>query len=289
MAGIEEAYNQFVKRISSKEEEVHPYDPQDEYGDPQTGDKKIPLIQGIIPGHDFQNTMPNFYMQKPYYNYQNIPNQYDQNQPYYQQELSGGGATGYPPIKNFDYNEDQDELGNNMFGQTIADNKNELFFGPVEKGKTLPVIEGGGTRELKDYIKNQTTRGLGIGYSGPESGLTAIKPLFNTGDRRPLLEGYYKPDENRMFSGSISPTQQSINYAYGGDDESSSGMNIGFSRDKQFGSPYYMLNFGARYENGGRVNMSDGGEVDTNLTRTIPPVHGPSPYGIESMFKKRYN
>jgi hypothetical protein len=98
MAGIEEAFKKFVKRISSKEE-VHPYEPQDEYGDEQTGEKTIPVIQGIAPEYGYQNTMPNFYNQKPYYNYQNIPNQYDQNQPYYQQELAYGGLTKtVPPV-----------------------------------------------------------------------------------------------------------------------------------------------------------------------------------------------
>jgi hypothetical protein len=94
MAGIEDAFEKFIKRISSKEE------PQSEYGEPQTGEKRIPLIQGISPEYDYQNTMPNFYMQKPYYSYQNIPNQYDQNQPYYQQELAYGGLTKtVPPVR----------------------------------------------------------------------------------------------------------------------------------------------------------------------------------------------
>jgi len=35
---------------------------------------------------------------------------------------------------------------------------------------------------------------------------------------------------------------------------------------------------------GGRVNMSYGG-----LTKTIPPVRGPNPQGVESLFKRRYN
>jgi len=94
MAGIEDAFEKFVKRISSKEE------PQSEYGDPQTGEKRIPLMQGIISGYDYQNMMPNYYSQQPYYNYQNIPNQYEENKPYYQQELAYGGLTKtVPPVK----------------------------------------------------------------------------------------------------------------------------------------------------------------------------------------------
>jgi hypothetical protein len=40
----------------------------------------------------------------------------------------------------------------------------------------------------------------------------------------------------------------------------------------------------ANMANGGRVSMSNGG-----LTKTIPPVRGPNPQGVESLFKRRYN
>jgi hypothetical protein len=33
---------------------------------------------------------------------------------------------------------------------------------------------------------------------------------------------------------------------------------------------------------------ADGGHVETHLTTTIPPQHGPNPYGVASMFKQRY-
>lgn len=119
MAGIEEAFKNFVNRVSQKEqredksaergfqygggaigyanggyppvEQDSIYLPQSEFGDQQTGEKTIPLIQGMMQGYGYQNTMPNYYMQRPYYNYQNIPNQYEQNQPYYQQGLANGG------------------------------------------------------------------------------------------------------------------------------------------------------------------------------------------------------
>ena len=52
MAGIEEAFEKFVTRVSSREE------PQDEYGDAQTGDKMIPLYQNKIPGYDIYESMP---------------------------------------------------------------------------------------------------------------------------------------------------------------------------------------------------------------------------------------
>jgi hypothetical protein len=129
MAGIEQAFKDFVKRVSEKEnqdqvsgergyqygggaigynhggrinyssgsgyppvEMPNPYEPQNEFGDKQTGEKRIPIMQGIMQGHNYQNTMPIYQMQEPYPNYQNIPNQYNQNQPYYQQGLADGGG-----------------------------------------------------------------------------------------------------------------------------------------------------------------------------------------------------
>jgi hypothetical protein len=35
-------------------------------------------------------------------------------------------------------------------------------------------------------------------------------------------------------------------------------------------------------------HMASGGHVQTHLTTTVPPQHGPNPYGIASMFKSRY-
>jgi len=84
MAGIEEAFEKFIKRISSKEE------PKSEYGDLQTGEKRIPLMQGIKRGYDFENTMPNYYNQR--YDYENeMPIYKDERYSIPQQELANGG------------------------------------------------------------------------------------------------------------------------------------------------------------------------------------------------------
>lgn len=44
---------------------------------------------------------------------------------------------------------------------------------------------------------------------------------------------------------------------------------------------------GYSFARGGYV--SKGEPVNTDLTRTIPPVRGPNPQGVESLFKKRYS
>jgi hypothetical protein len=36
-------------------------------------------------------------------------------------------------------------------------------------------------------------------------------------------------------------------------------------------------------------SFADGGSVQTGLTKTTPPVSGPDPQGVESLFKRRYN
>jgi hypothetical protein len=71
MAGIEQAFENFVKRVSSQEE------PQSEYGEPQTGDKRIPIYQNINPGYDVYESMPT------------------RGGNYFQQDLAYGGRAGY--------------------------------------------------------------------------------------------------------------------------------------------------------------------------------------------------
>jgi hypothetical protein len=179
-----------------------------------------------------------------------------------------------------DENEIREEDVLSIFGQKLAGPvKGELFLEPVEKQKRTILPESGGSRELREYIKQQMPKGLGIGYSGPDYGLMAVKPLFNEVDKRPLVQGYYKAGENKFIRGSAGPKEQTLNYSLGDynlDDERTSGMDIGFSRNTQMGKPEYMFNVGARFANGG-------------LTKTVPPASGPDPQGVETLFKRRYN
>ena len=55
-------------------------------------------------------------------------------------------------------------------------------------------------------------------------------------------------------------------------------QNSPVSRFNQVQDPRSMMAYG------GRVSMSNGG-----LTKTVPPVRGPSPQGVESLFRRRYN
>ena len=179
-----------------------------------------------------------------------------------------------------DENEIKEEDILSIFGQKLAGPvKGELFLEPVEKQRATILPESGGTRELREYVKQQTPKGVGIGYSGPDYGLMAVKPLFNEMDKRPLVQGYYKAGEDKFIRGSVGPKEQRLNYSlgdYSPNDEGTSGMDIGFSRNTQMGRPEYMFNVGARFANGG-------------LTKTVPPAKGPNSQGVESLFRRRYN
>jgi len=150
----------------------------------------------------------------------------------------------------------------------------EFFFGPVEKKDSSILPPEGGVKELKQFIKGQTPKGLGIGYGGPDYGLMAVKPLFNEQDRRPIVQGYFNPSENVNIRGSLGPTEQRLNYLYG--NPNASNINVGFTRNTQMGRPEYMLNFGARFADGG-------------LTSTVPPAKGPDSQGVETLFRRRYS
>jgi hypothetical protein len=221
-----------------------------------------------------------------------IDQEYGPEPGFYQQfknygDYAEGGIAGYQyggkaknKLKNDeDENEIKEEDILSIFGQKLAGPvKGELFLEPVEKQRATILPESGGTRELREYVKQQTPKGVGIGYSGPDYGLMAVKPLFNEMDKRPLVQGYYKAGEDKFIRGSVGPKEQRLNYSlgdYSPNDEGTSGMDIGFSRNTQMGRPEYMFNVGARFANGG-------------LTRTIPPVRGPMPQGVETLFKRRY-
>jgi hypothetical protein len=150
----------------------------------------------------------------------------------------------------------------------------EFFFGPVEKKDTPILPTEGGVKELKQFIKGQIPRGVGIGYGGPDYGLMAVKPLFNEQDKRPLVQGYFNPSENTNIRGSLGPTEQRLDYSYG--NPNASNVNVGFTRNTQMGRPEYMLNLGARFADGG-------------LTKTVPPAKGPDSQGVETLFRRRYS
>jgi len=236
---------------------------------------------------DLMEKDPLDYLEREYGPEENLY-QYEEFKGFIEPDYANGGiasfANGGKAKNKLKNDEDENEIKEedilSIFGQKLAGPvKGELFLEPVEKQRATILPESGGARELREYIKQQTPKGVGIGYSGPDYGLMAVKPLFNEADKRPLVQGYYKAGEDKFIRGSVGPKEQRLNYSlgdYSPNDEGTSGMDIGFSRNTQMGRPEYMFNVGARFANGG-------------LTKTVPPAKGPNSQGVESLFRRRYN
>ena len=140
---------------------------------------------------------------------------------------------------------------------------NEYFMGQGQPQYVSPVVQGQGfnKRDLKDftkqYLQSQTSLGGGIGYQGPEYGVVAIKPFVGP-DRSALLQAYYNTDnEGSKIQAMLSPKEQQIGYT------GNTGTTFSAGRNTFQGSPYYTLNLSKSFADGGRVSMSDGGLTTT--------------------------
>jgi len=90
---------------------------------------------------------------------------------------------------------------------------------------------------------------------------------------------YYGPEEKRFTLGFNNIPKFGEKQITGGYQSPYGNFNIGLSRN-----PYgnqYTANYG--------INFANGGHVNTHLTTTIPPVRGPNPQGVETLFKRRYS
>jgi len=254
MAGIEQAFKNFIKRVASQEE------PTNEMGEQQTGDKTIPIYQNIKPGYDVYESMPT------------------RGGNSFQQELANGGrinyssGSGLPPVE-----EDQAEQ---LFGENIQTVPTGFSFG---MNNTTPVYQegqppiSGGIRDLKNYV-NSTMGNMNpqLGYTDTNFGgnISANMNPFTNAPKTYSANAYYGPEQNRYTLGfNNAPTmgakQLSAGYEgpYG---------NINLSRSSDPMNRNLMLNLSSSFADGG-------------LTTTTPPDSGPDPQGVESLFKRRYN
>jgi len=245
MAGIEEAFEKFVTRVSSGEE------PQSEYGDPQTGEKRIPLMQGIKRGYDFENTMPNYYNQR--YGYENeMPVYNDDRYSIPQQELMGGGVASMFRERP-EYSLGGPTKAIRKIGEPIQqESAAGLVFnpGPYEGPYEGPYILGG-PRPGQYYQSSPITSITGPDGAIPRPGM----PMMSSPSTQTLQTDV-----------STNPIAKALEMA-------------GFTREE------IMRILGQQgFADGGRVSMSDGG-----LTTTVPPDKGPDSQGVESLFRRRYN
>jgi hypothetical protein len=135
---------------------------------------------------------------------------------------------------------------------------NEYFMGQGQPQYVSPVVQGQGfnKRDLKDftkqYLQNQTPLGGGIGYQGPQYGVVAIKPFVGP-DRSALLQGYYNTDnEGSRIQAALSPKEQRIDYT------GNTGTTFSAGRNTYQGNPYYTLNVNKQFADGGRAGYADG-------------------------------
>ena len=140
---------------------------------------------------------------------------------------------------------------------------NKYFMSQGQPQYVSPVVQGQGfnKRDVKDfakqYFQNQTPLGGGIGYQGPEYGVMAIKPFVGP-DRNALLQAYYNTDdEGSRIQAALSPKEQRIDYT------GNTGTTFSAGRNTYQGNPYYTLNITKPFANGGRVSMSEGGLTKT--------------------------
>ena len=309
MAGIEEAFEKFVTRVSGREE------PQSEYGEPQTGEKRIPLMQGIISGYDYQNTMPNYYNKR--YDYENETPVYDDdryNIP--QQELMGGGVAsmfrerpGYqmggitPQLNPFASREETLE-------EAIA--RGEIFYNPITGIEINPLtgVDVPGGRVLQSILDSQQqfmqqpqqsqipqTQSPQLSYNEIQKANYArrIGELEDKFARQGTSSTKYIQDMTNLLaqmktSGGIDPLGAMQSKYYTGPSSGSvsegRGIDANFviNRAQQSEREAAARVTPTRMADGGRVSMSEGG-----LTTTVPPAKGPDSQGVESLFRRRYS
>ena len=219
---------------------------EDEFGEPQTGDKRIPIYQNIRPGYDVYESMPTY------------------GGDYFQQQIANGGRVGYG------------------FGGIISKFINALKPQAAQSAIPTTPVAPVDTDVVADLVASSNS--TMPSNSTTPSDLTT--PFISTKPFLPVM------NSNISFGGLASLLAEAlkmgilkyadggqVGYQYGG---GAIGYSSGGLAPITSGVP-----IAPGYAYGGYI--SQGEPVNTDLTRTIPPVRGPNPQGVESLFKKRYN
>ena len=216
MAGIEEAFEKFVKKISDTEEESE--------------NKNLKFGRDVYAPEEGLFFKP---VQK--------------NQSSFAERLRSDPRLS-PPLPNMRERDLTPE-------ERIRLGDNQYFMSQDRPEYASPVVQGQGfnKRDVKDfareYIQTQTPLGGGIGYQGPEYGVMAIKPFVGP-DRSALLQAYYNTDnEGSRIQAMLSPKEQQIGYT------GNTGTTFSAGRNTFQGSPYYTLNLSKSFADGGVASM----------------------------------
>ena len=196
----------------------------------------------------------------------------------------GGGAIGfsgggYPPVE-----EDNQSI---EYGRDIRTVPTGFF---ANVNRPMPVYEegqptiSGGLRDLRSMMSNINPQ---VGYTGINYGadVSAMMNPFTNMPKSYSANAYYGPEQDRYTLGlqtvpTVGAKQITAGYEgpYG---------NISLNASKDPMGRNIMANYNYRFADGGYI--SKGEPVDTNLTRTVPPVKGPNSQGVETLFKRRYS
>jgi hypothetical protein len=249
MAGIEQAFKNFVKRVSSSEEPVN------EIGDAQTGDKRIPIYQNINPGYDVYESMPTRGVN------------------YFQQDLAYGGRAGYAgggkPTR-----EDSPILQINPMEKDIQFSQDPT----MEQMPNVGIAAIGLTKKAKDYnrylkaFESNDPKVFKKWFDSQTKEFSKTKKLAEDAEMFELI-----PEVAR----GASKTEKQL-----ANNQLRESMGGYYAQEL---GPYYSQEIGILDNlifkaNGGRVSMSEGG-----LTKTVPPAKGPDSQGVESLFRRRYS
>jgi len=247
MAGIEEAFEKFVKKISDTEEESE--------------NKNLKFGRDVYAPEEGLFFKP---VQK--------------NQSSFAERLRSDPRLS-PPLPNMRERDLTPE-------ERIRLGDNQYFMSQDRPEYASPVVQGQGfnKRDVKDfareYIQTQTPLGGGIGYQGPEYGVMAIKPFVGP-DRSALLQAYYNTDnEGSRIQAMLSPKEQQIGYT------GNTGTTFSAGRNTFQGSPYYTLNLSKSFADGGVASMfrerpgyQEGGSTSGLMIQLDRPVQPGHPVG----------
>jgi len=181
----------------------------------------------------------------------------------------------------------------------------------------------GGIKDLRNYINtnmgniNPQLNYNDINYGG---GISTIVNPFTNAPKSYSANAYYGPEQDRFNLGFTTIPTARAKQISAGYEGPYGNISLGASKDP--GGKNFMANYNYKFADGGDVGyqygggaigystgglapitagmpiapgyarggyISQGEPVNTNLTRTIPPVRGPNPQGVESLFKKRYS
>ena len=262
MSGIEQAFKDFVKRVSEQEN----HEQKSEERGFQYGGGAIGYSEGGFPPIE---------------------------DPYLAREFSNYQTSGLPKISNQTNISDNQRMDERV---GTDQNQNQGITGyPIAFGnlgiRPRVDIQSGMTSSPDPYTRIKMSNqnyGADMGYKLNDN-LTAAGSIdYNRSKyKQDYNVPYYNQYGNKVFEdkGSMNNVYKSPADIRLGLNYQTPQTNANISVNPR--SRDLMARYNYSFANGGYI--SQGEPVDTDLTRTIPPDSGPNPQGVETLFKRRYN